>query len=458
MEVKENSNAFKGNSKIGIKTGVQKPKPLKSSTETKLQLQTIRQEELKVEDVQCLFDRIVKHLSDKVHKPEVVSAIITLNASLKVHGGEIEANNKINMDKYQLILREACKNPELDLVARLQLLEIIELRSVKWKPNDDLSNYYKQKLQQIEQENAQEALEIRNTSQLGSKVLLCLKNLPPTTLNVNAPDFVPPPTPKENLSAENKAFPEMKVEIGAHRRRVQIIEPESVRNCSTKNTDKHGHIKPSFASGSPSGDGISCNRLAGDYTYTVPVGNGNYLNIQGNDPELTKAANMVLRDFFGKYSRNNSALEHQSKHLDKEKSVEFRKNGINGINFKYDREALLTWSKSPYSKQLPTKWSAEWEKVKNENPSLFRQIVSRNAKEVNGLCQKNNTKFCNFVQPYYDEDASTHENKSPNTTVLRAQHSGDRKLDDNNNVNKKSLRGKPKRWDDSIEKWVEVDE
>ena len=78
------------------------------------------------------------------------------------------------------------------------------------------------------------------------------------------------------------------VEIGAHRRRVQIIEPESVRNCSTKNPDKHGHIKPSFTSGSPSGDGISCNRLAGDYTYTVPVGNGNYLNIQGNDPELTK--------------------------------------------------------------------------------------------------------------------------------------------------------------------------
>ena len=62
------------------------------------------------------------------------------------------------------------------------------------------------------------------------------------------------------------------------------------------------------------------------------------------------------------------------------------------------------------------------------------------------------------MQPYYDEDASTYENKSPNTTVVRAQHSGDRKLDDNNNVNKKSLRGKPKRWDDSIEKWVEIDE
>ena len=42
-------------------------------------------------------------MSDKVHKPEVVSAIITLNAALKIHGGEIEANNKINMDKHQVI-------------------------------------------------------------------------------------------------------------------------------------------------------------------------------------------------------------------------------------------------------------------------------------------------------------------------------------------------------------------
>ena len=47
MEMKENYNAFRGNSKIGIKTGVQKPKPLKSSTETKLQLQNTKQEDVK---------------------------------------------------------------------------------------------------------------------------------------------------------------------------------------------------------------------------------------------------------------------------------------------------------------------------------------------------------------------------------------------------------------------------
>ena len=80
------------------------------------------------------------------------------------------------------------------------------------------------------------------------------------------------------------------VEIGAHRRRVQIIEPEIIRNNTLNNSDKSRQVKSSIAPGSPSGDGFNCNRLAGDYAYTVPIGNGNYLNIQGNDPDLTKVS------------------------------------------------------------------------------------------------------------------------------------------------------------------------
>ena len=55
-----------------------------------------------VEDVLCLLDRVVKHLSDKVVKPELVDAIITLNAALKIHGEEIETSNKAKMDRYQV--------------------------------------------------------------------------------------------------------------------------------------------------------------------------------------------------------------------------------------------------------------------------------------------------------------------------------------------------------------------
>ena len=50
----------------------------------------------------CLLDRVVKHLSDKVVKPELVDAIITLNAALKIHGEEIETSNKAKMDRYQV--------------------------------------------------------------------------------------------------------------------------------------------------------------------------------------------------------------------------------------------------------------------------------------------------------------------------------------------------------------------
>ena len=131
--------------------------------------------------MQQLFDKIVNHLSAKLYKTELVSAIINLNSALKVIGEQIEALDKERMKRYQVrktislkatvtftdysqdyekfnwsclkfkgILREACKSSELDLVARLQLLEIIELRSVKWKPNADVSNYYRHKLEQIE--------------------------------------------------------------------------------------------------------------------------------------------------------------------------------------------------------------------------------------------------------------------------------------------------------------------
>ena len=41
-------------------------------------------------------------MSDKAVKPELVTAIITLNAALKIHGEEIETNNKAKMDKYQV--------------------------------------------------------------------------------------------------------------------------------------------------------------------------------------------------------------------------------------------------------------------------------------------------------------------------------------------------------------------
>ena len=55
-----------------------------------------------VEDVMLLFDRVIKYLSDKNFKSELVRAIIYLNASLKIFGEQIEAKDKDKMNKYQV--------------------------------------------------------------------------------------------------------------------------------------------------------------------------------------------------------------------------------------------------------------------------------------------------------------------------------------------------------------------
>ena len=61
--------------------------------------------------MQQLFDKIVNHLSAKLYKTELVSAIINLNSALKVIGEQIEALDKERMNRYQVrknICLKAC--------------------------------------------------------------------------------------------------------------------------------------------------------------------------------------------------------------------------------------------------------------------------------------------------------------------------------------------------------------
>ena len=76
----------------------------------------------------------------------------------------------------------------------------------------------------------------------------------------------------------------------ANQRRVKLAGPVANNSNLTKYivADSMNQTNSPAPPPSPSGDSYNCNRLSGDYVYTVPVGNGNYINIQGNDPELTK--------------------------------------------------------------------------------------------------------------------------------------------------------------------------
>ena len=83
---------------------------------------------------------------------------------------------KDQLDKLNNSLMLACRLDSLNLVARVHMLELIELRTMGWQPNENVTNYYKQKLAQIECES--------NTSHTKSQTA-------PVSLNPSAPDLNP---------------------------------------------------------------------------------------------------------------------------------------------------------------------------------------------------------------------------------------------------------------------------
>ena len=50
----------------------------------------------------------------------------------------------------QSVFRTASRDEELELVSRVQILHIIELRAAGWVTNDNMVNYYKQRLSHME--------------------------------------------------------------------------------------------------------------------------------------------------------------------------------------------------------------------------------------------------------------------------------------------------------------------
>lgn len=109
-----------------------------------------------------LLDRVVASLDQgktkKTLGQEVPDLVVGLNLGLKEHGPALEVDQyKDQFDKAMMSIRNACKDDRLDLVSRLHLLEVIELRAMEWKANDNVTNYYRQKLAQIELKTNPEA-------------------------------------------------------------------------------------------------------------------------------------------------------------------------------------------------------------------------------------------------------------------------------------------------------------
>ena len=62
----------------------------------------------------------------------------------------MEANYKSKLDTLQTLLTELCKDETLELVLRLKVLEVIELRTMGWRASSSAAQYYRERIPQVE--------------------------------------------------------------------------------------------------------------------------------------------------------------------------------------------------------------------------------------------------------------------------------------------------------------------
>ncbi|XP_045106952.1 eukaryotic translation initiation factor 4E-binding protein Mextli-like isoform X5 [Portunus trituberculatus] len=133
------------------KIKVEKPRPLKLCTLGDQSLESVLQE----------MDGVAQYLNSSTCDRSAYPAVVALCENLKMFGPQLENVYKDQLDKCYISLRNGCRDDRLSLAVRYRLLEVIELRAMHWQPNENLINYYKQKLVQIEAEEA--ALDEQNT-------------------------------------------------------------------------------------------------------------------------------------------------------------------------------------------------------------------------------------------------------------------------------------------------------
>merc|ERR1719508_53606 len=215
------------------------------------------------------MEGVRKSLVGKGEGEQMVGQLQLLSANLKICGPTLEISHKDQMDKLNNFLMAACRSDSLDLVSRVHMLEIIELRTMGWQPNENVTNYYKQKLVQIEYES--------NTNSIKAQTA-------PVLLNPSAPDFNP----------FTKSF-ESKLSTSQTRQRSTELKSDSTKVGSLKSrclVSSMGDSQTNVLSTKPTKSGSQSS-----FECVVKVGSEE-LKVSGVSVDLVRTAKIVLHEFF----------------------------------------------------------------------------------------------------------------------------------------------------------------
>ncbi|XP_055933975.1 eukaryotic translation initiation factor 4E-binding protein Mextli homolog isoform X2 [Argiope bruennichi] len=139
-----------------VREPLKKPRPLKSvPSEPKFNIPDPKDTVVQKSREEILADLETLNVSISNWTFDEVTAmdISRMCSILKKRGEELDSFHKEAIDRYFCTLRNACRDERLDIVSRVKLLEVIELRAKNWKKNENLLNYFNMKITELEQKN-----------------------------------------------------------------------------------------------------------------------------------------------------------------------------------------------------------------------------------------------------------------------------------------------------------------
>lgn len=97
-----------------------------------------------------LTENVATQLANGINNQESMSVLLT---NLRNHGNQLEALSKDTLDRSFVTFRNASQDERLNIMTRLHLLELIELRAKSWLNSDGVNSYYKHKATNVEVNN-----------------------------------------------------------------------------------------------------------------------------------------------------------------------------------------------------------------------------------------------------------------------------------------------------------------
>merc|ERR1712025_27505 len=85
-----------------------------------------------------------------------LAILSTFCLEVKTVGPKLDEKYKEKMDIMQTLLTKICQDTQLNLELRLQVLEVIELRTLNWVSNETVDQYYKERFAQFEEKRRKE--------------------------------------------------------------------------------------------------------------------------------------------------------------------------------------------------------------------------------------------------------------------------------------------------------------